>query len=179
MPGFLSEVDWQSLFVPQVPLLESILRMSVVYLFLIGLFRVVLKREAASLSISDLLVVVLVADAVQNAMAGSYNTVTDGLILASTLVFWDWFLSYAAMRWRGFRRILRPAPLLLIRNGQIIWSNLGKELLTEEELVSNLRLQGVNKVNQVEYAFMEMDGRISVITRARRQRRGAEEKKVA
>lgn len=179
MPDFISGVDLRELFVPQMPLLESILRMSVVYLFLVGLFRVVLKREAASLSISDLLVVVLVADAVQNAMGGAYRTITDGLVLATTLVFWDWFLSYAAMRWRGLRYMIRPAPLLLVRDGQIIWPNLRKELLTEEELLSNLRLEGVERVDQVKYAFMEMDGRISVIEKEGRRPHRAAEKRAA
>lgn len=179
MPDFIFGVDWRELFVPQVPLLESIVRMSVVYLFLFGLFRLVLKREAASLSISDLLVVVLVADAVQNAMGGDYNTITDGLILAATLVFWDWFLSYAALRWRGFRRVIRPAPLLLVRDGQPIVANMRKELLTEEELLSNLRLQGVENLDQVKFAFMEMDGRISVIEKEGKRPRRAGIKRVA
>lgn len=179
MPDFIFGVNWRELFVPQVPLLESIVRMSVVYLFLYSLFRLVLKREAASLGISDLLVVVLVADAVQNAMGGEYTTITDGLVLASVLVFWDWFLSFAALRWRGFRRMVRPAPLLLIRDGQIIWSNMRKELLTEEELMSNLRLRGVESPDEVKYAFMEMDGRISVIERNRMRPRGPSGKKMA
>ncbi|MGI5836019.1 MAG: DUF421 domain-containing protein [Chloroflexota bacterium] len=179
MQDFIFGIDWRELFVPQVPLLESIVRMSAVYLFLVGLFRTVLKREAASLSISDLLVVVLMADAVQNAMGGNYNTITDGLILATTLVFWDWFLSYAALRWRGFRNVVRPAPLLLVRDGQPIPTNMRKELLTEEELLSNIRLHGVESFDQVKYAFMEMDGRISVITRNRRRPRGGADKKAA
>ncbi len=122
-----------------------------------------LKREAGQLGITDLLVIVLIADAVQNAMADEYRSVTNGLILAATLVFWNWFLDVAAFRWRRVRRMVRPAPSLLVRDGQIIWSDLRKEYLTEEELLSNCRLQGVEGPEDVKFAFMEMDGRISVI----------------
>lgn len=165
MLDWLLDIDFRQLFVPSISPLEGILRISIVYLSIFFTLRFVLKREAASLGISDLLVVVLIADAVQNAMADSYTSVTDGLILAGTLVFWDWFLSYAAMRWRTARVIIRPAPLLLIRDGRIIWHNLGKEHLTEDELLSQLRLQGVESVDEVKLAFMETDGRISVIPR--------------
>ena len=168
---FLFSIDYRSLLTPSMSPLESILRISVVYLFLFFLMRTVLKREAASLAITDLLVVVLIADAMQNAMANDYRSLTDGLVLGGTLVFWDWFLSYAAMR-----RLIRPAPLLLIRDGQVMPHSLRQEHLTEEELASHLRLQGIERVEDVKYAFMEMDGRISVIPRDGKSSHQPEEK---
>ncbi|TAK32085.1 MAG: DUF421 domain-containing protein [Chloroflexota bacterium] len=156
-------IDWGSMLVPTKPILESFLRISIVYLFLVGLFRLILKRESADIYITDLLVLVLIADAVQNAMADDYQSVPDGLVLASTLIFWNWFLSYASMRWRRVRRVLLPAPLLLVRNGEMIKANMRKEHLTPEELMSQLRLQGVERLEDVKYVFMEMDGRISAI----------------
>jgi uncharacterized membrane protein YcaP (DUF421 family) len=167
---FLTRVDLRELFVPDASLPEVVLRISIVYLVLFTLLRVVVKREVGSMGITDLLVVVLVADAVQNAMAGQYKSITDGLILAAVLVFWDWFLTYAAYRWRGARKLIRPAPLLLVRDGRVIHANLRQELVTEEELESEIRLQGVMDVQQVAYAFLETDGRVSVIPRKQEEK---------
>jgi uncharacterized membrane protein YcaP (DUF421 family) len=160
-------VDWRTVFVPTIPILESFVRISIVYLSIFLMLRFILKREAAALGVADLLVVVLLADAVQNAMADDYRSVTDGLVLAATLIFWDWALSYAAMRWPTIRPIVRPAPLLLIRDGRVFEANLRREHLTIDELLSHLRLQGVDRVEDVRLAFMEMDGRISVIEKQR------------
>ncbi|MBI2954939.1 MAG: DUF421 domain-containing protein [Chloroflexi bacterium] len=179
MLDWLISIDLVEIFAPTMSPLEAVLRISVVYLFLFSLLRVVLKREAAAIGITDLLVVVLIADAVQNAMADEYRSVTDGLVLGATLVFWDWALSYAAARWRRFGRVIRPAPLLLVRNGEPIWDNLRKEHLTEEELASHVRLQGLERIEDVKYAFMETDGRISVIPKEGNQSQGSRDKNKA
>lgn len=84
-----------------------------------------------------------------------------------------WALSYAAAHWRGVRRVIRPAPLLLVRNGEPIWSNLKKEQLTAEELLSHVQLQEIERLDDVKYAFMETDGRISVIRKEGKQSQGA------
>lgn len=175
---FLLSFDLRDLFVPTLSPLESVLRMSVVYLFLFLLLRGVLRRELGELGIGDLLVVVLVADAMQNAMADDYRSITDGLILVSVLVFWNWVLSYASMRWRTFRRILRPAPVLLVRDGQPIWPNLSREHVDEEELLSQLRLQGLERLDQVKYAFMEADGEISILRKEGEPERRSRRRKV-
>lgn len=79
--------NWAKILIPDIPLVELIARISIVYLFLFFLSRVVLKRESGGMGISDLLVVVLVADVAQSGMAGQYTAVGGALILASTLVF--------------------------------------------------------------------------------------------
>src|SRR5687768_3193112 len=98
----LLELDWKSIFVPSVPLLEIVLRGSIVYLFLFFLLRI-LRRQAGALGIQDLLVVVLIADAAQNAMASEYKSITDGLILVSTIIFWDYFLNWLDFRFPRLR----------------------------------------------------------------------------
>jgi hypothetical protein len=86
----LSQIDWQSVFRPSLHVGEIILRGTVVYLFLFLLLRL-LRRGAGTIGISDLLVVVLIADAAQNAMASEYKSITEGLILVTTIVFRDYF----------------------------------------------------------------------------------------
>jgi uncharacterized membrane protein YcaP (DUF421 family) len=157
------QVDWESIFVPSsFQIGEIFLRGTIVYLFLFLVFRV-LRREAGAVGISDLLVVVLIADAAQNAMANEYKTVTEGLVLVSTLALWDYFLDWLGYRYSCMQRLLRPRPMLLIKDGRIQWRNLKKEMITEEELLGKLREQGVEQVEEVKQSYMEDDGAISII----------------
>ncbi|MDT5268253.1 MAG: hypothetical protein QOH49_439, partial [Acidobacteriota bacterium] len=90
-------IDWKAVFVPTVSLAEIVLRGTLVYLFLFFLMRV-MRREAGALGISDLLVVVIIADAAQNAMSSEYKSVTEGAVLVSTIIAWDY-----ALDWLGYR----------------------------------------------------------------------------
>jgi uncharacterized membrane protein YcaP (DUF421 family) len=156
-------IDWEHIFVPSTPLLEIFLRGSVMYLGLFALLRLVLKRESGAIGITDLLVVVLLADAAQNGLADDYRSIPDGLLLVATIVFWSWALDWLGFRFPVFQRLVHPKPLLLIRDGRLLRRNLEKELITEGELMSQLRLQGVENLGEVSAAYMEGDGRISVI----------------
>lgn len=160
---YFFKVDWRQVFMPTMAFSEAFVRMTAVYLSLVFLLRFVLRREVGALGVSDILVLVLVADAAQNAMAGTYVSVTDGLILVAILVFWDWALNYIGFKWRPARRALEPAPLLLVRNGQPMAENLRKQLMTDEELMHEMRLKGIANLDEVEYAFLEPDGEVSVV----------------
>ncbi|MGJ0485237.1 MAG: DUF421 domain-containing protein [Methylomicrobium sp.] len=157
------QIDWKSIFIPSsLQLGEIFVRGSIVYLFIFFVFRV-LRREAGSVGISDLLVVVLVADAAQNAMANEYKTVTEGVALVSTLAFWDYFIDWLGYRYPSLQRVLRPAPILLIKDGRFQRRNMRQEMITEEELMGKLREQGVEHVKEVKQSYMEDDGTISII----------------
>ena len=159
-----SGIDWRSLFQPTVSMAEIFVRGTLTYLFLYTVLRV-LRRQAGALSISDLLVVVLIADAAQNAMAGQYNSITEGVALITTIAFWDYFLDWLGDRFPRLGRILRPPPLLLIRDGVLQKGNMRREMITEDELIGQLREQGVEDVSMVKRSFLESDGRISVVKR--------------
>jgi uncharacterized membrane protein YcaP (DUF421 family) len=174
MDKFL-QIDWRSVFVPTVSVTEIFLRGTVVYIFLFFILRL-LRREAGAIGISDLLLVVLIADAAQNAMSSDYKSITDGLILVSSIAFWDYFLDWLGYRLPSFRRLLRPAPLLLIKDGRLLWRNMRQEMITEDELMGKLREHGVERIEEVKKAYLEGDGRISVITTSsKRDSKGAEE----
>lgn len=136
------------------------------YLLLFLGMRAVFHRTAGNVSLSDLLLVVLLADAAQNAMAGEYKTVTDGLILVGTLMFWSFFLDFLGHKNKAFERLVHPPPLKLIDNGKLLRRNMRKELITIEELMSQLRENGCESPAEVKSAFMEGDGQISVIKKA-------------
>ena len=154
--------DWYALFAPTGSILELVIRGSLMYLFILAAFRV-FRREAGSLSVSDLLVVVLIADAAQNGMAGEYRSLTEGAVIVATIVTLNYVLDYLAYRSRFVRWLLHPPALLLIRNGQIQRRNLRAEMLTTEDLLQQLREQGIEDVKDVKGCFLESDGRISVI----------------
>jgi uncharacterized membrane protein YcaP (DUF421 family) len=160
----LFDVDWRAIFVPTVPLLEVFVRGTATYLALFLCMRFVLKRQTGVIGIADLLVVVLIADAAQNAMASEYRSLTEGAVLVATIIFWNYALDWLGYRFPAFQRFVRPAPLALVENGRMLHRNMRKEFITEDELMTQLRKQGVDDVAEVERAFIEGDGSISVMT---------------
>ena len=156
-------VNWEELFRPHGSLLELVLRGTLMYLLLFVVLRVLVKRHVGGLGISDLLMIVLIADAAQNGMAGEYKSITEGVILCATVIFWSHALDWLTYRFKFMQKLLEPAPLALVRNGMIQRKNLKQEMITEDELMSNLREHGIDDVKMVRLAFAEPDGQISVI----------------
>lgn len=160
----LPPVDWQKMFVPSVSLLELVLRGSIMYLAILAAMRL-FRRQGGSLSTADLLVVVLVADAAQNGMASEYFSVTEGLVLIATIYGWNYLLDVAAYRWPRVHRLLNPPPLPLVRDGRVLRHNLRREMLTLDDLMEQLREQGVERLGEVRHCCLEGDGHLSVIRR--------------
>ncbi|MGE5655543.1 MAG: DUF421 domain-containing protein [Actinomycetota bacterium] len=159
----LFNVNWERLFIPDTPILEIFIRGSVVYFAIFFLLRFVLQRQAGVVGITDLLVVVLIADAAQNAMADDYHSISDGILLVATLIFWSYTLDWLGYKFPRCQRLLHPQPLPLIKNGRLLRKNMRRELITENELMSQLREQGVEELSAVKIAYMEGDGYISII----------------
>jgi uncharacterized membrane protein YcaP (DUF421 family) len=166
MDYFLS-IDWQELFGFSVPPAELLVRGTAMYWFLLFIFRFVVQRDIGAVGIADLLILVIVADAAQNAMSGEYTSISDGMLLVGTLIAWNVLLDWLCYRFAAFRRFAEPRPLPLVRDGKVLWRNLRKELMTEDELKSKLREAGIESLTQVKEAYMESDGQISVIERKR------------
>lgn len=158
-------MDWSSLLLLDVPPPEIVLRGTAMYLSIFVLLRVVFKREAGATGITDLLVVVLIADAAQNGLSGDYHSISSGLLLVGTIVFWAAALNFLAWKFSWVERLIRPHPLPLVKNGEVLRRNLAKELMTESELYSHLREQGATRLADVHLARMEPDGKLSVTLR--------------
>lgn len=154
------------LFAFQTPLWEIVLRGTAVYWFLFLLLRVFQRREVGSVAVSDVLLLVLIADAVQNAMAGDYRTIGDGCVLVATLWGWSMLFDWLSYRLAWLNRWLSPPPLKLVQDGRMLRQNMRKEWLTREELMSQLREHGVAELSEVRQVFMENDGKLSVIKKA-------------
>jgi uncharacterized membrane protein YcaP (DUF421 family) len=160
--------QWSKAFALDTPLLEVVVRGTIIYLVLFLLLRFVLKRTTGQLSLTDLLVITLIADAVQNGMAGNYNSVTDALVLAGTIFFWAYTIDFASYRFRRLRHLVYPPPLELVRDGRLLRENLRRDLISDQELLSHLRSHGVRDLATVAEAQVEGDGRITVFKQGER-----------
>jgi len=142
---------------------ELIIRGTSIYWFLFLLFRFVLRRDAGSMGLADILLVVLIADAAQNGMSGEYKSVSEALVLVGTIAFWNYAIDWLSFRFPAFARFAEPRVVALVRHGRVLSANLRREMITMEELKSQLRENGVEEVREVKHAFLESDGHISVI----------------
>jgi uncharacterized membrane protein YcaP (DUF421 family) len=156
-------MDWSEIFGVTVSPLELIVRGSAMYLFLFLIFRVVVRRRVAAVGMADILILVIVADAAQNGMSGEYRTVTEAFILVGTLVGWNMLIDWLTFRFPRLQHVLEPPPLLLIDNGRVLWRHLRHELISEGELKTKLREHGVTDPREVQKAYMEPDGQITVL----------------
>lgn len=164
MANFLFQVDWHKIFLPSASIAELFIRGTLVYLALFSLLRFLPSRQIGAVGIADLLVVILFANAAQNAMTSDYSSVTDGLILVLTIICWSYALNWLGYKFPAVQRLLTPPPLMLVKSGRMLYRNMRRELITEDELMLQLRKQGIDAIRDVHKAFMEADGSISVIT---------------
>lgn len=144
--------------------LDIAFRSSCVYVFMIVAFRIFGKRELSQLSIADLVLIVLISNAVQNAMVGDNTSLLGGLTAAGVLFALNMLLGYLMYKFKGIRKIVQSEPVTLIYNGRILKENLKSVLLTEDELLTAVREHGVNSYQEVSLAILEIDGNISVIS---------------
>jgi len=156
-------VDWGELFKLGVSPLELVIRTTVIYLSLLIVLRVVSRREVGSFELPELLMIVLVADGVQNGMVGEYSSITGAGVIAGTLIGWNYLLDWVTFHSRFARRLIRPAPLKLVEDGRLQRRNMRRELITEEELRNHLRVQGIEDIAEVKLACMEPEGELSVV----------------
>jgi len=158
-------IDWGEIFGLSASPWELVVRGSAMYLFLFLVFRVVVRRRIGAVGMADLLLVVIIADAAQNGMAGEYRSVSEGAILIGTIIAWNWLIDWLNYRVPALQSWLEPPPLLLVDDGRVLHRNLRHEFVTEEELKSKLREKGVEDLRQVARAYMEPDGTVSVVRR--------------
>lgn len=143
--------------------LEVIVRTAIVYLFLVLILRLSGKREVGQMSILELIVILLISDAVQNAMVGQDTTLLGGIVAVLTLLGLDYGLNALTGRSRRLRRAIEGEPRLLVRDGRLLSRALREEKVEPEEVRAAIRAQGLARVEDVHLAVLETDGSISVI----------------
>ncbi len=157
--------DWLAMFRPDMPLLEMFVRGTVMYLAMLIMLRLTPNRESGNFAHTNLLVLVLIADAAQNGMAADYQSVTNGLVLVATLLFWSMAVEWASFHFPWVRRLVQSPPVRVVRNGRPVHRAMRSEMLTMEELESQLRQQGITDLAEVREAWLEPDGQLSVLRR--------------
>ncbi len=145
---------------------EVFIRTAIVYLFLVVVLRISGKREVGQMSILELIVVLVISDAVQNSMVGENTSVWGGLAAVLTLLGLDTVLKALAWRSARLRRAIEGEPRLLVRDGRLLTKALSEEKVTPEDVRSAVRAQGIERLDDVHLAVLETDGRISVIAKA-------------
>ncbi len=155
--------DFASIFVPTAPILELVLRGTVTFLALMLLMRLVGQRESGGLGLTDLLLVVLVVDASSAGLTGEASSIGDGLVLVVTLLCWSVALDAVGYRWPRVGRVLKARPKPLIRDGELDRRVMRREFMTYDEVMSQLRLHGIEDVARVRRAYLEPNGMVSVL----------------
>ena len=147
---------------PDVPIFETVVRGVLMYLLILVLLRY-LQRGKTAPSMPDLLVLVLIADAAQNAMSAEYNSIANGAVLVGTIIGTSFVLDFLGYRFETVRRFIHPDPRPLIVDGKLNERALAHELVSRSELETQLRLQGVEDPAEVKAAYLEGTGELSVI----------------
>ena len=156
---------WTDIFVLALPVAEKILRPMAVYFFLVIGLRLAGKRELAQLNPFDLVVLLTLSNTVQNAIIGDDNSVTGGIISASTLLLVNYLVVRFLYRHEKLDRVVEGESCTLIENGQVLENKLTQEVLTRQELEAAAHKQGFGDLREVESAVLEPSGTISFIAK--------------
>jgi uncharacterized membrane protein YcaP (DUF421 family) len=148
----------RDMFIVSIPIAEKILRPILVYVFLVMLLRVFGKRELAQLNPFDLVVLLSLANTVQNAIIGEDSSLAGGFIGAFTLMLVNYLVIRFLFRHRRLDQILEGKPAVLIREGVICKDQLAKEMITVHELQTVCRRQGFDGIHEVEDCVLEPGG---------------------
>ena len=166
--GEVWSIDWQSILVPRHSLLDLFLRGTIMYLVIFVLLRLVLRRQVGDIGTSDVLVIVLLAEVSGNAMAANAESVSEGAILVGTILLWSYLIEWVQFRFPAVERLIREPKLKLIDNGRLLRGNMRREFVTQEELLAQLREDGIEDRAEVKAAYLEADGHISIIRHDKR-----------
>ena len=145
-----------------LPWWEFIARAVVVYIFLLIILRITGKRQVGQLAPFDLVLLLVLSNALQNSMNGGDNTVTGGIISAVTLIGLNWLLGYATFRSKKIGRFVEGRPQVIVHNGHVYRDIMQSERLTQDELDAAIRLAGCASIHDVHFAILENNGQISV-----------------
>jgi uncharacterized membrane protein YcaP (DUF421 family) len=152
-----------ALFRPETPWVALVVRSVVVYVFLMIALRIAGRRELGQMTTFDLVLLLVLANAVQNSINAGDNSLGGGLVSAMTLLLLNYAVGEATYRWRWFERLVQGKPLPLVRNGKLLLHNMKRERVTLEELRSALRKQNIDGVTRCKHAVLESDGTLTAV----------------
>lgn len=157
-------------FALTTPLWEIVLRATAVYLAVFMLLRLLPKRTAGKFSLADLLTLIIIGSMAKTGIVGDSTSAGDVVLMIAFVLLWDYILNSLEYYIPFFRHILRDRQTALIQDGRLMRGNMRREMVTEDELLAALRKENVEDVSSVHSAYLEADGKISIL-RKRRNRR--------
>ena len=144
--------------------MESIVRALVVYVVLLALFRISGKRSLAQITTFDFVLLLIIAEAVQQAMLGNDSSMTNSLLIVLTLVGADIALSLIKERSEAIEKLIDDVPLVLVEDGYPLQERMRKSRVDESEILASARMtQGLERMDQIKYAVLERSGGISIV----------------
>lgn len=158
--------DWNAIFALSTSALEIFLRGTITFLMLMVMMRIAGQRESGGLGLTDVFLVILVAQAAAPGLVGRTSSIADGVLLAATVIFWSLALDAVAYRWPRLASIIKARPRLLIEDGRLSRKVMRRELMTKSEVMAQLRLQGIEDISRVRRAYLEPNGMVSILRRS-------------
>lgn len=144
--------------------MDSVLRGTVVYLVLLALFRISGKRSLGEATPFDFVLLLIISEAVQQAMIGDDNSMVNALLLVTTLIGLNVLISLIKQRSRRVEKVLEGVPLVIVENGRALHDRMQKVRVDEADVLEAAReLQGLHRLDQIRYAVLETDGTITII----------------
>ncbi|WP_375457679.1 DUF421 domain-containing protein [uncultured Enterovirga sp.] len=156
-------IDWAAIFVPTSPLVEIVIRGTVMYLILFLGLRFLLRRNTGQIGVADLMVIVLVSEVSQSALIGEAKSVVEAGLSVAVILFWSFAVNWVSFHVPALAQLTAAKPLPLIENGRLQRRNMQRELITFDELTSQMRQHGIQAVAEVRSAKLEGDGTFSFI----------------
>jgi uncharacterized membrane protein YcaP (DUF421 family) len=145
---------------------DTVFRAVAVYAILLIIFRISGKRSLAQITTFDLVLTLIISEAIQQALVDSDNSMTNALILVITLVTTDIGLSLAKQRWSGFERIVEGTPVILLEQGRLHEDRMRAERVGPEEILGAAReAHGLQRLDEIKYAIVEQNGHITIVPR--------------
>lgn len=148
--------------------MDSVIRCAIIYGFLLVIFRVSGKRTMSEITTFDLVLLLIISEATQQAMISDDYSVTNGIICVTTLVALDILLSIVKQRWKWVEKWTDGLPLVLVKDGEMLAEQMDKSRVNRADILHAAReLQGLERLDQVKYAVLEQSGGITIIPKER------------
>ena len=146
--------------------MDGVIRGAVVYMFLLLLFRLSGQRALAQITTFDFVLLLIISEAVQQALIGNDNSMTHAAIVVTTLVALNIVLSLIKQRFKGIENVLEDMPLVLVDDGRLLRKRMDKVRVDEDDILEAARgCQGLERLDQIKYAVLERNGEITIIAR--------------
>lgn len=144
--------------------METIVRGIIVYIFLLIIFRINGKRALTEATVFDFVLLLIIAETTEQAFLGEDISMTGSLLLIMTLIMLDVIMSLLKQKFSIFEKVVDGGPLILLDNGRLLYDRMKKERIDEADILESAReMQGLQRLDQIRYAILEKDGKITII----------------